>query len=519
MWRSSWRAAEAQFANNSTSAGRIMDEDVTKQGVGARETLTRRGFLGMAASATAAATATVLPHVAAATAASNASDVLDVAIIGAGLAGLTAARDLQRAGCESFVVLEARDRVGGRTLNHDLGNGHFSESGGQWIGPGQTAIADLARELGIGTFPTYWQGKSTLMAGSACATLELGGVPGTDPKLQRELEEMAKTVPSGAPWKAARAAELDAVSVGDWLRKKNIAPENQIDWQASMQLTSGTAPMKLSLLYYLSMINSADCKYERLEGIRHGAQETRISGGSQILSIRMAKELGGKVRLSTPVQRIVDWQNGPVEIHTANGVIRARSVIVALSPPLCQQIAFDPPLPGKRREMQKRWPANSPMRKTTHVYKKPFWREKGLSGWIFQTKGPVLWAYDNSPEDLSIGVINAFVHNGMLPADPKLAEAELTRIYAEALGAEALQPIGFHDRDWGKADKWTLTCVSPMPPGFLTKYGEALHPSVGRLIWSGTETADIWAGYMDGAVRSGHKAALQALQAIAGRRV
>jgi len=478
--------------------------------------LTRRGFLGMAASVTAAATAAALPKVAsAATAASDERDVLEVAIIGGGLAGLTAARDLKRAGCESFLVLEARDRVGGRTLNHDLGKGYFSEAGGQWIGPGQTAVADLARELGVGTFLTYWQGKSMMLAGDARAAIELGGVPGTDLKFQHELEAMAKSVPSGAPWTSPRAAELDAMSVGDWLAKKNVAPENQIDWSASLRLTSGTSPTKLSLLYYLSMINSADCKYERLEGTSGGAQRARLSGGSQILSIKMAEALGDKVRLSTPVLRIENWQNGPVAIHTPNGVIRARNVIVALSPPLCNQIAFDPPLPEKRREMQRRWPAYAPMRKTAHVYKKPFWRDKGLSGWIFQIKGPVLWAYDNSPEDLSFGVINAFVHNGLLASDPKVAESELTRIYAEALGDEALHPLAYHDRDWGKADQWTLTCVSPMPPGFLTQYGEALHPSVGRLIWSGTETADIWAGYMDGAVRSGHKAALQALQASA----
>jgi monoamine oxidase len=119
--------------------------------------LTRRGFLGLAA---AAATAAVPKIAGAASAAGDKRDVLDVAIIGAGLAGLTAARDLQRAGCRSFVVLEARDRVGGRTLNHDLGKGYFSEAGGQWIGPGQTAVADLARELGVGTFLTHWQGKT-----------------------------------------------------------------------------------------------------------------------------------------------------------------------------------------------------------------------------------------------------------------------------------------------------------------------------------------------------------------------
>ena len=150
--------------------------------------LTRRGFLGMAASVTAAATAAVLPNVASGvTAVSDGRDVLEVAIIGAGLAGLTAARDLKRAGCESFVVLEARDRVGGRTLNHDLGNGYFSEAGGQWIGPGQTAIANLARELGVGTFLTHWEGDLVMLAGNARTTLANDGGFDTDPKLRREL--------------------------------------------------------------------------------------------------------------------------------------------------------------------------------------------------------------------------------------------------------------------------------------------------------------------------------------------
>jgi monoamine oxidase len=475
--------------------------------------LTRRGFLGMATAATAAA---ALPRMAGAV--GEGHDVLDIAIIGAGLAGLTAARDLKRAGCDSFVVLEARDRVGGRTLNHDLGKGYFTEAGGQWIGPGQTAVADLARELGVGTFPTYWEGKTTFLAGGAHATVAMGGGFNTDKRLTSELEAMAKLVPSGAPWTSPRASEFDAMSLGDWLSKKNVAPEDQIGWTTGSVLSGGNAPAKLSLLHWLSMINSADCNYERLEAVKDGAQGTRIAGGSQILSIKMAQALGDKVKLGTPVLRIEHWNDGPVTIQTAKGTIRARHVIVALSPPLCNQIAFDPPLPEKRREMQRRWPAMAPARKTAHVYKKAFWREKGLNGWMIQAKGPVLWAYDNSPEDASFGVINAFVANGQLPSDHEAAGVELARIYAEALGDEALHPVAYYDHDWGKADRWTLTCVSPMPPGFYTTYGEALHPPVGRLIWSGTETAEIWAGYMDGAVRSGHKAALHALQALNERK-
>ncbi|MTW10097.1 FAD-dependent oxidoreductase [Pseudoduganella eburnea] len=485
--------------------------------------LTRRGFLGAAAAAAGTAIATanaataVLPGTGP-SAKSGAQEVVDIVIIGGGLAGLTAARDLKKAGCESFLVLEARDRVGGRTLNHDLGKGYFTEAGGQWIGPGQTAVADLARELGVGTFPAYWHGKASFIAGDSVARMESTGGFDTDRKLTGELEELSKLVPSGAPWKSPRAAELDSMTVGDWLAKKNVAPADQLGWATGVALSGGTSPARLSMLHWLSMVNSADSIYDRLEAVKGGAQETRISGGSQILSIKMAQALGDKVRLESPVLRIENWRDGPVAIHTPKGVIRARSVVVALSPPLCNQITFDPPLPAKRHEMQKRWPAFSPARKTAHVYKKAFWREKGLNGWIFQSKGPVMWAYDNSPEDGSFGVINAFVVNSWLPSDTKAAGKELSRIYAQALGEEALNPVAYYDHDWGQCDKWTLTCISAMPRNFLTTYGDALHPPAGRLIWSGTETADIWAGYMDGAVRSGHKAALQALQAINERR-
>ncbi len=477
------------------------------------EQLNRRRFLGSLASAAAVA---AIPG--AAVALPNArrpefGDMLDVVIIGGGLAGLTTARDLRLAGNESFLVLEAQDRVGGRTLNHELGNGYISEAGGQWIGPGQTAVADLARELNIGTFTTYYEGKTVFLAGDGRVAMDLHGTFGSDEKIATKLDELARTVPSGAPWKAANAAELDKMSLGDWLIKQNLKPEDRIGWNIASMLSGGTMPTKMGLLHFLSMINSANSRYDQLDSIKDSAQETRFFGGSQILSIKMAEALGEKVRLSSPVSKISGWNQDVVSLHTDTGVVRARHVVMALTPSLCHQIQFDPPLPEMRRELQRRWPAHSPGRKTAHVYAKPFWREKGLNGHIIQANGPLLWAYDNSPPDGSIGVINCFVTQSMLPSDPKQAEPMLSAILAQGLGEEALRPLQFHDHDWGQ-DPWIISCVSAIPPGFWTRYGEALHPPLGNLIWSGTETADIWAGYMDGAVRSGHRAALQALQAL-----
>ncbi|HHW1564598.1 TPA: flavin monoamine oxidase family protein [Pseudomonas aeruginosa] len=445
--------------------------------------------------------------------ADDARDVLDIAIIGAGLAGLTAARDLQLAGNQSFVVLEARDRVGGRTLNYEVGGGNVSEVGGQWIGPGQTAVEDLARQLEVGTFPQFHEGRTVIMAGNGRLEIDLEGTFGTDMAVADKLSEMSRDVPSGAPWKSPKAAEWDKLSVGDWLARQNIKPEDRTGWDAALTLTGGATPAKMGLLHYLSMINSANCEYEKLDSIKDSAQGTRFVGGSQILSARMAEQLAGKVRLQCPVRKISDWDREVVTLHTDQGPVRARKVIVAIHPALCNQVHFEPALPAARAALQRAWPAHSPARKMAMVYRRPFWREKGLNGHIFQSDGPIIWAWDNSPPNGEIGIINAFLSNANLPSDHATAKRILTEIFARAWGDEALKPVAFHDHDW-RYDPWSITCVSAIPPGFWTTHGEALHPPCGNLFWSGTETADIWAGYMDGAVRSGHKSALQVLNAL-----
>ncbi|MBU9456795.1 flavin monoamine oxidase family protein [Burkholderia multivorans] len=444
----------------------------------------------------------------------NGGDVLDVAIVGAGLSGLTAARDLRRAGCESFLVLEARDRVGGRTLNYQIDGGYVSEVGGQWIGPGQTAIADLARELEVGTFPTYYKGKTVMLGGTGKVEIDLKGTFGTDGAVAASLSRLSRDVPSGAPWTSPRAADLDKLSLGDWLVKQNIEVQDREGWTGSSILSGGAAPAQMGLLHFLSMINSANCDFSQLDSIKHSAQETRFIGGSQILSIKMTHELGDRVQLSSPVRRISNWNSDVVTLHTDRGVVRARKVIMAIHPALCHQVRFDPPLPEGRAALQRAWPCHLPVRKTAMVYRRPFWRDNGLNGHVLMFNGPILWAWDNSPPGGEIGVINAFVKNGMMPAEPAEAREMHVQFYRQALGNQASFPVAFHDHDWGRADPWTITCVSPIPPGFWSEHGESLHPPCGNLIWSGTETANIWAGYMDGAVRSGHHSALQALNAL-----
>jgi monoamine oxidase len=472
--------------------------------------ITRRKFIGI----TAAATGSILTGFATRGRASDAK-VVDVAIVGAGLAGLTTARDLARSGLDSFVVLEARDRVGGRTLNQPIGRGHVVEAGGQWVGPTQTAVMDLARELEIGTFPTYDRGKTVYVVQGKRSEVEpTASIIGL-PDLEREIDSLARTIPLPDPWTAPKAKEYDATTLAQWLDQKGLSPADRIGLDIRTRLTFGAPAEQISFLYFLYYVRSAG-GYGTLESIRGGAQDSRIVGGSQLLSLKMAEQLGSHVSLSSPVTKISNWAtgSGPVVFETDRGSFKARRVVVALMPSLIARISFDPPLPELRRDLQDHWPTGGTGMKVHLVYPSPFWRNAGLSGQSFTVPGPYFWSIDNSPPDGSVGAIMAFADGSALPA----SESERKRIFSEAFarcfGKEALNPTAYYQQDWA-LETWNRGCVSPLSPTVLTRYGLSLRPAAGSLIWAGTETADIWTGYMDGAVRSGHRAALQVLESLA----
>jgi len=460
----------------------------------------------------------------------------DVVVVGAGLAGLTTARRLVAAG-KSVIVLEARDRVGGRTLNHAIGGGKIAEAGGEFVGPTQDRILALASEVGVGTFDAYDTGKNVYVRGSTrllySDTGLLGSVLGTAPPdpallldiatLTLQIDAAAKKVDPAKPWLAPNAVVNDAMTLETWVRQHSVNASGILQLLAPfLEALLGAEPGDVSYLATLAYVAGAGNAQtpgtlERLFNVRGGAQQSRIVGGSQIIAQKVAQALGARVVLNAPVRRITQNATGVV-VEADGTTVTAAQVVVAIPPALTSRIDFDPLLPAQRDLLSQRMPMGALM-KVEAIYPTPFWRSAGLTGQFLTVGGPVGYAFDNSPPDGSPGVLAGFVGGtqnltwgSKTPADRRAGVlAQFARIFKDN---RFLSPTDYFDMDWTQ-EEWTRGApTAVLGPGVLTKFGTWIRQPVGRLHWAGTETADFWSGYMDGAVRSGERAAAEVLAVL-----
>jgi monoamine oxidase len=454
----------------------------------------------------------------------------DVVVIGAGLAGLTAALRVVQQG-KSVVVLEARDRVGGRVWNHDLGGGERSERGGTFAGPTQDRIFALAKEFHVPTFPTYDDGQNVYWADGDRLLYSDSGATGTappDPQIVADLatvvtrlDQMATEVPVDAPWETAKAAEYDSQTLDQWIKANSTSPRFQRLVPAATRPIFGAEPTEISLLFTLFYIASSGNEqnqgtFERNFNTRGGAQESRFLGGSQIIPNRIAKRLGKRVILRTPVRQ-VRYNSRGVTVISDRVNVRAKEAIVAVPPVLAGKIDFSPRLSPDRDALHQRLPQGT-LWKVAARYTKPFWREAGLTGTAVSLNGPVNATFDDSPPDGSPGVIFGFVGGNearnfarMSPADRRAA---VLANFVNYFGDEARNATDYFDTNW-PGERWSRGGpVGVAGPGVYTAHGAGLRAPVGRIHWAGTETSGYWNGYMDGAVRSGERAAFEVLEAL-----
>ena len=443
-----------------------------------------------------------------------------IVIIGAGLAGLAAAARLVALD-RDVVVLEARDRVGGRTEGGSLPDGTPLELGGQWIGPTQTRMYELVDELGLETFRTYNDdGQLLLQLGGRTKRVDShrGAVPRLNPfaladlaRAQARFARLAAGIDLDQPWRSPKAEQLDAETYDSWIRRNLRTAAGRAYFRIACEAVFAAEATDFSLLHAL-FYNRSGTDFDTLISTDQGAQQDRIVGGSVRIAQTMAERLGDRVVLGAPARGVHQDDRGATVVTRDGRSFAGSHVIVTLPPTLAARLEYSPALPSWRDQLTQRVPAGSVI-KVFAAYDAPFWRADGLNGQVASDTGPVKITFDNSPPSGSPGVLMGFLEGAEARQWARSTHDERRRAvldcFVRYFGPRAGDPDEYVERDW-MAEEFTRGCYGAhFTPGVWTAYGHALREPVGRLHWAGAETSPVWNGYMEGAVRSGERAAEQ----------
>lgn len=435
----------------------------------------------------------------------------DVVVIGGGFSGLAAARELVRDGFD-VVVLEGRDRVGGRSSTTTLA-GVPIDLGGTFVGPTQDAVLALAKDLDCPTEPTYceganlirWRGRVRSYNGTVprLGLLQLLDIA----RIQWQVDRLARTVDIRKPWAAPKAKQLDGTTLGGWLHSVGASASSRDLLAIMARVTWGAEPDEVSMLHAVRYVNAAG-GLDRMLDVVGGAQQDHFPGGTQQIALKMAAELGDRVRLNSVVSRI-EWSDDAVAVTSSGGVVEGRRAILAIPPAHRQGIDIAPPPPIGYQQLAQRWPQGA-LSKAYAAYARPFWRDKSLSGQALSDQGPVFITFDVSPGDDGPGVLLGFVDSrGFDALAPDQRRQQALAGFAALFGPDAENPIEYLDHCWGAETFAPGGPTAAVPPGVWTEFGPLLRKPVGPLHWAGTETADEWTGFLDGAVRAGQRAAAE----------
>lgn len=446
----------------------------------------------------------------------------DVVIVGAGLAGLAAARALESDGFK-ILVLEGRDRVGGRIENGQLSDGQWIEVGGQWIGPGQDRMYELVDELGLSTIPLYNEGKTVIRLGRRVTQMAptKGAVPRLSPFVLADLargmkrfHRLTRRIPLDRPWESPDAEFLDGQTFKTWIGKNLRTQTGRAYFQVFCEAVFSADPADMSALH-AAFYTASGTDMDTLMSVDNGAQQDRILGGSALIAERMAEGL--EIRLNAPVRRI-EQEAHAVRVITQDGATaHASRVIVTLPPTLAGRLEYEPPLPSARDQLTQRVPAGSVI-KMYLVYDRPFWRDAGLNGQVGSDSGPVKVTFDNTPPGYKRGILMGFLEGNDGREWSRKTESERRQMFIDCavryFGSQAAQPLEYVERDW-TAEEFSRGCYGAhFTTGTWTSFGYELSKPVGRIHWAGTECSPIWNGYMEGAVRSGEHVATQVAKAL-----
>ena len=417
-----------------------------------------------------------------------------VAVIGAGMSGLIAARELQRRGVD-VVVLESASRPGGRVLTETTALGSRIDLGGQWLGHGHHRFEALAAELGATIFAMRTPKRPAVVDGNA--TISYVGPATIVANSVLLVWEGLSRVGIPRSWKE--------LSVGSWLRRvPNHRARRILELLVSISTTADLD--RLSMHAFLEMVRYQGGLTTMLSSAG-GAQESLLVEGAGTLAERLAAELDGKIVFDSPVTALHRDVSG-VTVHSATGMYRADKVIVTVPPPMVARIEHRPALPAERIRLQDNTYMGS-VYKAIAVYDRPFWRARGHAESASITE-PAMAVFDSSPPDgpghLCVLIAGPEARDLDTLSETARRSTVLAPIAAH-LGTDVLEPRSWHEKSWhldGHVGGGYLAL-----PSIGHADGHLPHTSepTGHIHWAGTESASEHAGYIEGAIESGERAA------------
>jgi len=394
------------------------------------------------------------------------------------------------------------------------------DRGGAWIGPGQDAIYALMREFGIPSYKQYVDGDAMMFVDGKKyrykGTIPLSMSPWAVANIGTvflELTQMCKSIPVDAPWEAPKAQKWDQLSWGAWLDRNTLSKQAHQMLESSIAGLYTSAASEISLLFVLYQMASAGGPSFVL-GVKDAAEDARPVGGMGAIHRAVAAELGDAIHLSQPVRSITQDADN-VTVRSDDMVVRARRAIVAVPIAIASQIHYEPMLPMDRSFLHQRMPLGAVF-KIALVYDEPFWRADGLSGQSFAPGSMANLTIDSCTDTARTGVLTVITEGPVARQMTKLSDAArkeaVLQAVAERFGDKALSPVEYVEQNWSVERYSGGGMISHAPPGVLTEFGPALREPCGRIHWAGTETSAVMYGFIDGAVRSGERAATEVME-------
>ncbi len=443
----------------------------------------------------------------------EAGNQADAIVVGGGLSGMAAAYTLAQEGLR-VTVLEAKDRVGGRTHSDANTPGGPLDLGGMLIGTTHDRSRLLGETLGMSWVPARPSGSMTYRAEGQVVRAPDGGYPDSvagSTSLAAELtrvnglfDELAEIVGSEAPWNSPEHVALDAITVQSWLEENVTDAVARRIVRTDLNIIVGADTTEMSMLFWAQYV----AKCEGMRALQVTANDALWLGGSQQISQRIAELPGITVVTDAPV-RSVTYTDDAVVVDSARGRFTAPAATIATPPSAANAIQFSPELPLPRRQLQ----ARAPMGRESKVqvrYSRPFWLDAGLSGEVFDLDLGYLSLDVTRPGD-EWATIVAFIggkdYDAWFALGADARKKAVVDSLVAVLGPEAADVLGYHETDWPSVPYTMGAPVTVMPPGLLSSIGDALNARVGPLRFAGTEAASMWTGYMEGAVRAGEAAA------------